>query len=86
MANIKSAKKRARQNIIRNERNKTRTSLIRGVIKKFMAAVESKDKDLSSKLFINAQSVLAKLATKGTYPKNKAARTTARLSKKLAQI
>ena len=44
MANIKSAKKRAKQSEARRQRNASARSMLRTAIKKVVKAIESKDK------------------------------------------
>ncbi|MBS0199928.1 MAG: 30S ribosomal protein S20, partial [Proteobacteria bacterium] len=43
MANIKSAKKRAKQTIVRNARNNSQRSMLRTAVKKVLKALNSND-------------------------------------------
>ena len=43
MANIKSAKKRAKQTVVRNARNASQRSMLRTAVKKVLKALEAKD-------------------------------------------
>ena len=43
MANIKSAKKRAKQTVVRNARNNSHRSMLRTLVKKVVKALETKD-------------------------------------------
>ena len=43
MANIKSAKKRANQAVVRNARNTSHRSMLRTLVKKVIKALEAKD-------------------------------------------
>ena len=44
MANIKSAKKRARQTVVRNARNASQRSMLRSSIRKVLHDIDAKDK------------------------------------------
>ena len=83
MANHKSAEKRNRQNIKKNERNRTAKAAIRTAIKKARVASESKD-PTAKELARKAESLLAKAAAKGILNKKTARRTTSRVSAKVA--
>ena len=80
MANIASAKKRARQAVIRNQRNSSQRSMMRTFMKKVINAIEAKDKDAATEAFKNAAPLLDKAANKGLIHKNKAARHKSRLN------
>lgn len=79
MANHKSAKKRAKQTIVRTERNKARTGETRSAIKSLRAAIEANDKETAVKLVPRVQKLLSKLAKAGIVKQNTAARRTSRL-------
>lgn len=83
MANIKSAIKRARQNIKRRQDNASTRSMYRTYVKHVLKAVEAGDKDVASKAFIQAQKVVDKAAGKGLIHANKAARIKSRLNAKV---
>jgi small subunit ribosomal protein S20 len=86
MANHKSALKRVRQNVKRNENNRSNRSKIRTQIKKLRAAVAASDKDLSGELLNPTVSVIDKAVNKGLIHKNTAARYKSRLTKHVAEV
>lgn len=85
MANHKSAAKRARQTITRNERNRAYTSKVRTAVKKLYSGIEGftagnvKQEELTV-LFKEAQSMLMKANTKGIMHKNTVSRKIKRLN------
>lgn len=79
MANIKSAKKRAKQNRVRNARNVAQRSMMRTAIKKVIKAIEAKDAVAARTAFDAAQPILDRFAARGLIHKNKAARHKSRL-------
>jgi len=81
LANHKSAIKRARQNTIRQNRNKSVKTRTKNVVKSVRSAVEQNDSDLAVKQLNTAKSMLAKAAKKGVIHKNAASRKISRLSK-----
>jgi len=88
VANIKSAKKRARQNPKRRLRNRMHKGAARTLVKKVRACIEAGDYENGMALFRQAQSKLDSVARKGIIKKNTAARLKRRLNaglKKLAQ-
>ena len=74
MANIASAKKRARQAAKRRLHNMSQRSLLRGQIKKVINAIQKGEKDLADKAFLEAVPVINKMVQRGLIHKNKAAR------------
>ena len=80
MANIKSAKKRARQSEQRRLRNISARSMVRTALKKVVKAIESKDKAAAVEAFAAAQPVMDRYASRGLIHKNKAARHKSRLA------
>lgn len=86
MANHKSAKKRAKQTIVKTERNKIRKTTVRSVIKDLRAAVEANDKKTAQELLPKAQSYLYRLAKHGAINQNNAGRRTARLAAQVNKI
>ncbi len=86
MANIKSAKKRARQDVDRRAHNMSRRSMLRTSIKRVLEAIDKKDVELASTAFVSATSVLDKAVKSGLIHKNKAARHKSHLSDKLRAI
>jgi small subunit ribosomal protein S20 len=83
MANIKSAKKRI--NVISKKTliNKSRKSALKTAEKKYLAAVESGNKEEAAELFKVMQKMLASAGSSSTMHKKAASRKTARLNKKL---
>ncbi len=80
MANIASAKKRARQSVKRREHNVAQRSMVRTTIKKVVKAVEAKDKSAAEAAYKEMVPVLDRYADKGQIHKNKAARHKSRLA------
>lgn len=80
MANIKSAKKRARQAEKRRRLNAGQRSMVRTYIKKVVLAIESGNKETAQKAYLEAVPVIDRMVTKGIIHKNKAARHKSRLS------
>jgi small subunit ribosomal protein S20 len=86
LANIKSAKKRARQAEVNRIRNVSQRSAMRTQVKTLLKTIESKDIKASSEEFKKTASILDKSAQTGLIHKNKAARTKSRLNKKLKAL
>ncbi len=86
MANIASAKKRARQSEKRRTRNVAQRSMVRTTIKKVVKAIESKDKAAAIAAYTEMVPVIDRYATKGMIHKNKAARHKSRLSAHIAAL
>jgi len=80
MANIKSARKRARQAVVRNEHNSSQHSTLRTAIKKVRKAVEGGDKAAATGEFAAAQGVIDRIADKRIIHKNAASRYKSRLA------
>jgi len=80
VANIKSAIKRARQNIKLRKHNASARSMYRTYVKNVLKAVEAGDKELARAAYSKAQPILDKAAGKGLIHKNKASRLKSRLS------
>ncbi len=83
MANIKSAKKRARQTIKKEKVNQARLSEIKTYAKNILKALEEKDVETAKRLFKVAETKIARAKGKGTLKANTAARKISRLSKKV---
>ena len=81
MANIKSAKKRARQAEKTRTHNMGLRSKLRTSIKNVLTAVESKDLKTAQEAFKQAVPVIDSTSNKGIIKKNKAARHKSRLNK-----
>ena len=80
MANIQSAKKRARQAEVARMRNASQRSMLRSQIRKVLKAIEAKDKAGAETAYQAAQPVLDRFASRGLIHKNKAARHKSRLA------
>ena len=80
MANIKSAIKRARQNIKLRLHNASARSMYRTYIKAVLKAVEAGEHEAARAAYAKAQPIIDKAASKGLLHKNKAARIKSRLS------
>ena len=79
MANHKSSKKRIRQTIRRNERNRSTRSACLTAIKAVRVAVEAGDEN-STELLRKAEKMLATAGSKGIYHKKTVARRVSRLA------
>ena len=86
MANIASAKKRARQAEKRRNHNASLRSMVRTYIKRVVAAVEAGDHAQAMAEFNSAQPVLDRIADKGIISKNQAARTKSRLNARVKAL
>ncbi|MDR1625840.1 MAG: 30S ribosomal protein S20 [Spirochaetia bacterium] len=84
MAYVKgSAEKRQRQNEARRLRNREVRSEVRTAIRKFLEAVEAKNKEKAGAAYVSCQKVIDSAAGKGVFHRNAAARKKSRLSAKL---
>ena len=86
MPNIKSAFKSMRTSAILRIRNRSEKTLVAGVRRSYLAALESKDKEKAMAGFRAYCSVLDKAAKKGILKKNNADRKKDRASAMLAKI
>ena len=83
MANIKSAKKRARQAVKRRAHNMALRSRFRTYLKKVDAAIASGDQAAARDALGSARPVIDMMVNKGIIHKNKAARHKGRLTKRI---
>ncbi len=83
MAHSLSAKKRVRQTIKRNARNRSRKELLKQDLKGFNAALASNDAGKSGEALTKVVQRLDRIASKGVIHKNAAARKRSRLTKRL---
>ncbi len=83
MANSPQTRKRARQNVVRNQRNRSTRSSVRTSIKALLKAISAGDKEGTPVAYRNAASVIDKTAGKGLMHKNTAARLKSRLNKRV---
>ena len=80
MANIASARKRARQSEKRRQHNASLRSQLRGAVKNVRKSIEAGDKDAARKILQRATSIIDSVADKDVIHKNKAARHKSRLA------
>jgi len=80
LANIASARKRARQAITRRAHNMALRSRMRTHVKKVETAIESGDKEAAASAYSAAVAILDNSAGKGLIHANKAARHKSRLN------
>lgn len=80
MANIDSAKKRARQSEVRRTHNASLRSRMRTAVKRVRKAIADGDKEVAQRALRSATSELDSSASKGIVHKNMAARNKSRLS------
>ena len=86
MANIKSAKKRAKQTIVRNARNVAQRSMLRTAVKKVVKALDANDAASAETAFASAQPLLDRMAARGLIHRNKAARHKSRLTARIKAL
>ncbi len=86
MANSPQARKRARQNDKARIHNASLRSMVRTYLKKVVAAIEAGDVETAKKAYADAVPVLDRMADKGIYHKNKAARHKSRLNAKIKAL
>jgi small subunit ribosomal protein S20 len=86
VANIKSAKKRAKQTVVRNARNAAQRSMLRTAVKKVLKALEANDAAGAQAAFTVAQPILDRYSSRGLIHKNKAARHKSRLTARIRAL
>ena len=86
MANTKQALKRSRQAEKHRIENKWQISRMNTLIKRVLAAIESKDITKAKAEYLSAISATDRLVNKGLIHKNKAARHKSRLNKHIAAL
>lgn len=86
MANIKSAKKRVRSNVKKEESNNVAIQRTKTAIKKVVKAVESNDKENLKEKYDTAIKSIDKAASSGLIKKNKAARDKSRITKLINKV
>jgi small subunit ribosomal protein S20 len=84
MANTSSAKKAAKQSVVREERNLSRRTAIKTAIKKVLTALSTDTKE-AQELLKDVAAQLSRAKSKGMIHANTAARKLSRLAKKVAQ-
>lgn len=86
MANSAQARKRARQSVKQRAHNASQRTAFRTAVKKVLKAVEAGDKTAAQAVFQESVKVIDRIADKGIYHKNKAARHKSRLSAKIKAL
>ncbi len=86
MANIASAKKRARQSEKNRLHNTGYRSMFRTYLKRIVAEIDKGDKEAAASAYKEALPVIDKLASKGLIHKNKAARHKSRLNTQIQAL
>lgn len=86
MANIASAKKRARQSEKRRQLHAGQRSMLRTSIKKVINALQAGKKEDAKTAFDAAVPMIDRMANKGIIHKNKAARHKSRLSSQIKAL
>lgn len=86
MANIASAKKRARQAAKRRLHNNARRSALRSSVRKVVEFIDKGDKTEASNAYQAAVPIIDRMANKGLIHKNKAARYKSRLNAKILAL
>ncbi len=86
MANIKQARKRARQAEKTRKHNMGLRSLMRTKIKKVVNACDAGDKDAAAAAYKEAVPVIDSMINKGIVTKNKAARHKSRLNTRVKAL
>ncbi len=86
MANIASAKKRARQTNRRKDVNVRRLGTLRTFIRKVEAAIEAGNKAEAEATLRAAQPHMMRGASKGVMPRNTVSRKLSRLSKQIKNM
>ncbi len=83
MANIQSAKKRARQNDKRRAHNMALRSRLRTAVRKVLTAVQKGKKDEAQQSYKAAEPEIDRMVSNGILRKNRAARYKSRLNAKV---
>jgi small subunit ribosomal protein S20 len=86
LANIRSAKKRARQAARARIQNTAQKSAYRTLIRNVIKAIDAKDKGKAEAAYKDMTPVLDRYAAKGMIHKNKAARHKSRLSERIQAL
>ncbi len=86
MANHKSAAKRAKQTIVKTERNRFYKTRIKNVVKEVLSAIDASDKEKATVAVKTANKYLHHCVSKGILKKATAARKVSRLQTKVNAI
>jgi small subunit ribosomal protein S20 len=83
LANIQSAKKRARQNVGLRSHNMALRSRLRTALRKILTAVKAGDQAAANQVFRAQSPEIDRMVSKGILRKNRAARYKSRLNAKV---
>lgn len=86
MPNIKSAKKRLRQNVVLRERNRAARSVVRNRIKALIKTLRAGDIESAEKQFRSVCSALDRAAARKLWHKNNTSRKKSRLAKLIVKV
>lgn len=86
MANTSQARKRARQNDKARAHNASLRSMARTELKKVVAAIQKGDAEVARAAYAAAIPVIDRIADKGIFHKNKAARHKSRLAAQIKAL
>jgi small subunit ribosomal protein S20 len=86
VANHKSAEKRNRQAQAARLRNKMNRTKMKSIIRKLDEAVDAGTADVAKDVLVEATSVIARTASKGTIHKRNASRKISRLTKRVNKM
>ena len=86
MANHKSALKRARQNAVRNARNRSSRTRVKSLVKQAQEAIASGDKAKAVEAAQAAERALKRAGRKNALHRRNAARRTSRLARRAAAL
>jgi len=86
LANIRSAKKKARQAARARIQNTAQKSMYRTLIRNVVKAIDAKDKGKAEAAYKDMVPVLDRYAAKGMIHKNKAARHKSRLTERIKAL
>jgi len=86
LANHVSAIKRARQDIVKRNRNRAQKSTMRTAIKRVHAAIAAGDQDAANAEMKVASSLIARAGRKNIIHKNQASRRISRLNAKIKAL
>jgi small subunit ribosomal protein S20 len=86
MANIQSAKKRARQNVKLRLHNAMLRSRLRTTLRHVLTAIQSGDREAAQASYKSAIPEIDKMVTKGIINKNRGARYKSRLNARVRAI
>lgn len=86
MANIKSSKKRARQEIVKRERNLSRKTALKTAVKKVLTALALGDVTAAKANLKEAEAKISRARGKGLLHANTASRKVSRLAQRISSV